>query len=337
MYSPAGKCHEFVASSNVLSVIAPAKLALKATAPSPEIIMHTTITRLLLSLALLTVAQASAEAQQAKPVRVLVWDEQQPEQAKAYENFLGNALADHLGKRPGLRVLSVNLSSPEQGLDAATLDATDVIVWWGHRKHGEIKNERVESVVKRVLDGKLGFIALHSAHFAEPFMRLMHERAKSDAPKLIPEAERATAKFDFSAPLKRNLVKREAKLTPSLEKVDGVWRLTPPACVFPAWRADGAPSHVTTLLPDHPLAKGLPAKWDIPQTEMYDEPFHVPTPDAVVFEEHWDKGEKFRSGCVWQVQKGRVFYFRPGHETYPVYRQAENLTVIENAVRWAAP
>jgi trehalose utilization protein len=69
---------------------------------------------------------------------------------------------------------------------------------------------------------------------------------------------------------------------------------------------------------------------------MYDEPFHVPPPDAVVFEEHWDKGEHFRSGCVWQVGKGRVFYFRPGHEVFPVYKQAEPLRVIENAVRWLA-
>ena len=278
-----------------------------------------------------------AVSDEPKPVRVLVWDEQQPEQAKAYENFLGNAIADHLGKRPGLRVLSVNLGSPEQGLDSATLDATDVIVWWGHRKHGEVKNERAEEIVQRVLDGKLGFIALHSAHFAQPFMRLMHERAKADAPKQIPETERATAKLDFSAPLKRSLVKRDAKLTPSLEKIDGVWRLTPPACVFPAWRADGAPSHVTTLLPEHPIAKGLSDKWDIPQTEMYDEPHHVPTPDSVIFEERWDKGEQFRSGCAWQVGKGRVFYYRPGHETYPVYRQAENQRGIENAVRWVSP
>lgn len=299
--------------------------------------MHTTIIRLTLLFSLLAVMLPSAKAQETKPVRVLVWDEQQPEQAKAYENFLGNAIADHLGKRSGLRVLSVNLGSPEQGLDSATLDATDVIVWWGHRKHGEIKNERVEAIVQRVIDGKLGFIALHSAHFAQPFMRLMHERAKADAPKQVPESERATAKFDFSASLKRSLVKRDAKLTPSLEKIDGVWRLTPPACVFPAWRADGAPSHVTTLLPEHPIAKGLPAKWDIPQTEMYDEPHHVPTPDTVVFEERWDKGEHFRSGCAWQIGKGKVFYYRPGHETYPVYKQAENLRVMENAVRWCSP
>ena len=67
---------------------------------------------------------------------------------------------------------------------------------------------------------------------------------------------------------------------------------------------------------------------------MYGEPFHVPAPDEVVFEESWDKGEYFRSGCVWKVGKGRVFYFRPGHETYPVFKQAEPLKVVENAARW---
>ncbi len=116
--------------------------------------------------ALLAVMLSSAKDQEPKLVRVLVRDEQQPQQAKAYENFLGNAIAEHLSKRPGLRVLSVNLNSPEQGLDSATLDATDVIVRWGHVKHGDVKSDRVEEVVQRVLDGRLGFIALHSAHFA---------------------------------------------------------------------------------------------------------------------------------------------------------------------------
>jgi trehalose utilization protein len=289
------------------------------------------------ALCLLFITPISTTAADPKPVRVLIWDEQQPEQSKAYENFLGNAIADHLGKLPGLRVLSVNIGSPEQGLDTAALDAADVIVWWGHRRHADVKAEHVEAIVERVVAGKLGFIALHSGHFAQPFTRLMHERAKLDAPKQVPEAERADAKFDFTVAFERKLVKPDSPLTPSLEKVDGVWRLAPPGCIFPAWRADGAPSHVTTLQADHPIARGLPAQWDIPQTEMYSEPFHIPAPDAVVFEERWNKGEHFRSGCAWQVGKGKVFYYRPGHETYPVYRQAENLKVIENAVRWAAP
>ncbi len=69
-------------------------------------------------------------------------------------------------------------------------------------------------------------------------------------------------------------VKADSRLTPYLEQGgNGSWKLTLPACVFPGYRADGAPSHVTTLLPNHPIAAGLPEKWDIPQTEMYNEPF----------------------------------------------------------------
>ena len=67
---------------------------------------------------------------------------------------------------------------------------------------------------------------------------------------------------------------------------------------------------------------------------MYNEPFHVPPPDEVVFEERWAPGEWFRSGSVWKIGRGRVFYFRPGHELYPVFKQPMCLKLIENAVRW---
>lgn len=271
-----------------------------------------------------------------KPIRVLIWDEQQLEQKQAYDpRFLGETIAAHLGAQPGVSVKTVNLDSPEQGVDAATLDASDVLIWWAHRKAPALTNANAERVASRVREGWLGFIALHSAHWAKPFVLLMQDRAKADALAQVPEAERASARWEYvnESPIYK-AVKRETPLTPSLAHEGGVWRLTLPQCVFPGWRADGKPSHVTTLLPQHPIAAGLPAKWDIPQTEMYDEPFHVPMPDTVVFEERWDKGEHFRSGCVWQVGKGRVFYFRPGHETYPIYKQAEPLRVIENAVRW---
>jgi hypothetical protein len=164
----------------------------------------------------------------------------------------------------------------------------------------------------------------------------MQERAKDDAVAALPAAERASAQWVYTntVPYHR-IVKADARLTPHVEtRADGVRVLTLPQCVFPAWRADGAPSHVTTLLPGHPIAAGLPARWDMPQTEMYGEPFHVPPPDEVVFEETWDRGERFRSGCVWRVGRGRVFYYRPGHETYPIFLQAEPLQVLENAVRW---
>lgn len=273
----------------------------------------------------------------AEPIRVLVWDEQQPEQKQGYsEKFLGETIAAHLAKLPGIAVTTAKLDEPQQGLSDTALDAVDVLIFWSHRRAKEQDDARAEALVKRVKEGRLGFIALHSAHWAKPFVRLMQERAKEDAVKQLPEAERASAKWEFvnDAPYYK-LIGRASRLTPIVEPAEGgVWRLTLPQCVFPAYRNDGMPSHVTTRLPQHPIAAGLPAQWDISRTEMYGEPFHVPTPDEVVFEEKWDKGEHFRSGCVWQVGHGRVFYFRPGHETYPVFQQTEPLRVIENAVRW---
>ena len=273
----------------------------------------------------------------AEPIRVLVWDEQQPQQKEGYgEKFLGDTLAAHLAKLPGLSVKTAKLEEADQGLSDATLNATDVLIFWCHRRVKDQDDARMEAIVKRVMEGKLSFIGLHSTHWGKPFVRLMQERAKADAIKALPEVERATAKWEFlnDAPYYKG-VGRAARITPFVEKGEGnVWKLTLPACVFPVYRNDGMPSHVTTLLPQHPIATGLPLQWDIPRTEMYGEPFHVPAPDEVVFEEKWDKGEHFRSGCVWSVGQGRVFYFRPGHETYGIFQQAETLRVVENAVRW---
>jgi trehalose utilization protein len=91
------------------------------------------------------------------------------------------------------------------------------------------------------------------------------------------------------------------------------------------------------MLPKHPIAAGLPGTFDIPQTEVYAGPFHVPKPDAIIFQESWDSGETFTSGCAWNVGKGKVFYFKPGHEAYPIYKEKYPVMIVENAVRWAAP
>jgi len=285
------------------------------------------------------VALFAASMKAAEPVRVLVWDEQQPEQRQGYgERFLGETIAAHLAAQPGLSVKTAKLDDAEQGLSDAALDATDVLIFWCHRRVKEQDEARAEAVVRRVMEGRLSLVALHSAHWAKPFVRLMQERAKADALAQVPEQERGLAKWEFVNDQPYYVgVKADARLTPFVERGEGnVWRLTLPQCVFPSYRNDGAPSHVTTLSPRHPIAAGLPETWDIPQTEMYGEPYHVPTPDEVIFEEKWDKGERFRSGCVWNIGKGRVFYFRPGHETYPIFKQAEPLRVVENAVRWMA-
>jgi len=89
--------------------------------------------------------------------------------------------------------------------------------------------------------------------------------------------------------------------------------------------------------PGHPIADGLGDYFELDKTEMYGELFDVPPPDELVLISWFPGGEVFRSGCCWTRGKGRIFYFRPGHETYPIYYDANVRRVIANAVKWAAP
>ena len=107
------------------------------------------------------------------------------------------------------------------------------------------------------------------------------------------------------------------------------------SCDLGSWREDGKPEYISIVDQNHPIAAGV-RNFTIPHTEMYDEPFDVPEPDAVVFESRWDNGERFRSGCCWKGGKGRVFYFRPGHETYPIMTDENVRLILRNGVAWAA-
>lgn len=103
------------------------------------------------------------------------------------------------------------------------------------------------------------------------------------------------------------------------------------------WREAGETERLWLVEPGHPIAEGLPEYFEVPHEEMYGEHFDIPAPDALVFISWFTGGEVFRSGCCWKRAKGRIFYFRPGHESFPTYRQKEVQLVITNAVRWAAP
>lgn len=107
-------------------------------------------------------------------------------------------------------------------------------------------------------------------------------------------------------------------------------------CHLGGYRGDGKPERVYLVEPSHPIAQGLDKTFTIASDEMYVEPFVVPPPDELVFLSSFAEGEVFRSGCCWRRDKGRVFYFRPGHETYPTYFDANVRKVIRNAVYWAA-
>ena len=103
------------------------------------------------------------------------------------------------------------------------------------------------------------------------------------------------------------------------------------------WREDGDYELVWVVNPAHSIAQGIGRFIKLEEVETYGEPFSIPEPDELVFIGSYEGGEVFRSGCCWQRGNGRVFYFQPGHETYPIYHQPEIIKVIKNAIHWAKP
>ncbi|MEM1557184.1 MAG: ThuA domain-containing protein [Thermoproteota archaeon] len=214
-------------------------------------------------------------------VRVLVWSERtEPEQH--YPNGINGAIASFLNSQ-GMEARASSLNDPGQGLNLELLNYVDVLVWWGHSKHGEVDDDNVENIVKRVRENGMGFIALHSAHFSKPFKTLLGTD-----------------------------------------------------CSLGSWREDGLPELIHVFNKKHPIARGI-KDFILKSEEMYGEPFAVPKPQDMVFISIFEAdGAIFRSGLTWRIGKGRVFYFRPGHETYPTFRNRNVLKILKNAVLWAA-
>jgi trehalose utilization protein len=102
------------------------------------------------------------------------------------------------------------------------------------------------------------------------------------------------------------------------------------------WREAGEHERLWVVDPSHPIAEGLESSFVIAQEEMYGEFFDIPAPDRLVLVGWFPGGEVFRSGCCFQRGRGRIFYFQPGHETYPTYFDPGVRRVIANAVRWAS-
>jgi trehalose utilization protein len=219
--------------------------------------------------------------------RVTVWNEYRHEKedarvTKIYPDGIHETIARHL-RQAGLPVQTATLDEPEHGLTGEVLARTDVLIWWGHLAHGEVKDDAVDRVQKRVLEDGMGLILLHSAHFSKIFKRLM----------------------GTSCNLK--------------------------------WREIGEKERLWVVEPGHPIAAGLGEYFEIPQAEMYSEHFDIPAPDSLVLVSWFQGGELFRSGCCFHRGRGKIFYFRPGHETYPIFQQPEVRRVITNAIHWAAP
>ncbi|MFC7062015.1 ThuA domain-containing protein [Halobacillus seohaensis] len=177
-------------------------------------------------------------------------------------------------------VRTATLDEEEHGLTDEVLEDTDVLVWWGHKAHDEVKDEVAEKVKQRVLDG-MGLVVLHSAHFSKVFQKLM----------------------GTSCDLK--------------------------------WREADDKERIWVVDPTHPITEGLGEYIDIEKEEMYGEHFDIPAPDELVFVSWFEGGEVFRSGATFKRGRGKIFYFRPGHETYPTYYHSEVQKVIQNGVKWA--
>ncbi|MFL6555124.1 MAG: ThuA domain-containing protein [Bacillus sp. (in: firmicutes)] len=218
--------------------------------------------------------------------KVTVWNENRHEQKNPvvrdiYPTGIHGAIAQFL-QAEGIVTRTATLDEPEHGLTDEVLAATDVLVWWGHLAHGEVKDEVVQKVQQRVLDG-MGLIVLHSGHFSKIFKTLM----------------------GTSCDLK--------------------------------WREADEKERLWVVSPSHPITEGINEYIELEKEEMYGEHFDIPQPDELIFTSWFEGGEVFRSGCTYKRGNGKVFYFRPGHETYPTYHNEQIQRVIINAVRWAAP
>jgi trehalose utilization protein len=229
------------------------------------------------------------ERDPARPLRVTVWGENVHEQLEdevraRYPRGMHAAIADGIAGLLGesVRTTTATLQEPEHGLTQAALDDTDVLTWWGHAAHDEVDDAVVDRVHRAVLGG-MGLVALHSAHYAKVFRRLL----------------------GTSCSLR--------------------------------WRNDGERELVWTVDPAHPIAAGIPHPIVLGAQEMYGEHFDIPPPDELVFVSSFAGGEVFRSGCCFRRGAGRIFYFSPGDQDYPVYHHPDVQRVIANAVRWAAP
>lgn len=99
----------------------------------------------------------------------------------------------------------------------------------------------------------------------------------------------------------------------------------------------GQQENLWCIAPGHPIAAGVPETISLAEEEMYGEYFDIPKPDEVIFAGWFSGGQVFRSGCTFTRGRGKIFYFQPGHEEYPIYYKPEIQQIIKNAVRFCTP
>lgn len=242
-----------------------------------------------------------------KTIRVLVWDENPPHAPKEiYPKSINGAVADGLmelsdGK---IEAIPVNLDDPEQGISEKALANADVLIWWGHARHGEVSDATVKKVVDRVHHHGLGFVPLHSAHYSKTFKAVLnctgHLKGGWREDGQPEEITVCAPKHPIAQGLSNFVLPQE-------EMYGGPFE---------------TPNPLVTVLQSYFPAGGE----------------YFPCGMA------WTVGKgidpAFTSGPGKGVGQGegisRVFYFRPGHETHETYFDPNVKKVIYNAVRWCA-
>ena len=220
-------------------------------------------------------------------IRVLVWNEFYHEKTlgeaqKMHPHGIHQTIADFLGAEDDIVVRTATLDDENCGITKEVLAETDVLIWWGHMKHGDVPDEVAAMVRDAVLEG-MGAIFLHSAHHSKPF---------------------------------KTLLGTSCNLT---------------------WRESDDREILWVTEPAHPIVQGIDRCIVLEHEETYGEPFVVPTPDKLLFIGNFSGGEAFRAGCLYERGNGKIFYFQPGHETYPNFKNPAVQTVLRNAVRFLAP
>src|SRR6266567_873756 len=226
------------------------------------------------------------------PIRVMAWSERS-EPAEIYPDGINGALLQIFSHEKGIVATAANLADRGQGLTEEALGNTDVLIAFGHRQHKVVSDENVDRIVRRVEQDGMGYLPIHSSHYARAFQKIM-----------------ATIAERRGSPL---------------DGTPGRWGKV---------RNEGQAELIHVLAPKHPIAKGV-KDFTIPKTESYLNPFNVPAPDLKILEGRYEGGQQDGSdGMLWNFGKGKVFYFRPGHETFPIYFQPEVRQVLKNAVRF---
>ncbi len=240
-------------------------------------------------------------------LRVLVWDENPPHaDKKIYPDGIRTVVADALNQLGGgqIQADTAHLDDENQGITAEKLANYDVLLWWGHARHGQVENSVAELVKTAVHENGLGFIPLHSGHYSKAFKAVLGTTGD----------------------------------------LKGGWR-----------EIEGfEPEEITVCAPRHPIAQGI-EDFTIDAEEMYGAPFGAPPFQTLVFQSYFPQGgEYFPCGFTLSVGKGidptfasgggnganqgegagRVFYFRPGHETVGTYHNPTVQTILKNAVLW---